>query len=63
MPPDDLALDDLTELFARDPQQLTDPDYDAIIAEMRRARAEFRLGEKTPKKAKKKSDKQGDFDF
>ena len=63
MPPDDLAPDDLTELFARDPQQLTDRDYEAIIAEMRRARAEFRLGEKAPKKQTRKSTKQTDFGF
>ena len=55
--------DDLTELFARDPQQLTDRDYEAIIAEMRRARAEFRLGEKAPKKQTGKSTKQTDFGF
>jgi hypothetical protein len=59
MPPDDLAPDDLTELFARDPQQLTDRDEKAMIAKMREDRAQFRLGEKVaPKKRAKKAGQQ-----
>ena len=61
--PDDLAPNDLAELYARDPQQLTRTDIEAIIADLRQARAEFRLGEKTPKKRTKKSEKQAVLDL
>ena len=54
--------DDLAELYARDPAGLTRADIEAIIADLRQARAEFRLGEKTPKKARKKSEKQTELD-
>jgi hypothetical protein len=55
--------DDLAELYARDPQQLTRSDIEAIIADLRRARDEFRLGEKAPKKQTRKSTKQIDLDL
>jgi len=54
--------DDLAELYARDPAGLTRADIEVIIADLRQARAEFRLGEKTPKKARKKSEKQTELD-
>ena len=55
--------DDLAELYARDPAGLTRPDIEAIIADLRQARAEFRLGEKAPKKRIRKSEKQADLDL
>ena len=55
--------DDLAELYARDPAGLTRADIEAIIADLRKARAEFRLGEKVPKKRAKKSEKQAELDI
>ena len=54
--------DDLAELYARDPAGLTRADIEVIIADLRQARAEFRLGEKAPKKRAKKSEKQTELD-
>lgn len=50
-------MSDLSELFARDPQKLTDEDITAIIARMREAQTQFELGAKAPSKAKPKSEK------
>ena len=61
--PDDLAPNDLAELYARDPQQLTRTELDVLIAAIRKDRLEFRLGEKTPKKRTKKSEKQAVLDL
>ena len=47
----------LTELFARDPRDLSTQDLDAIIGRYREARQQFNLGDKTagnPKKTKEK---------
>jgi len=54
---------DLAELYARDPAGLTRADIEVIIADLRQARAEFRLGEKAPKKRAKKSEKQAELDI
>lgn len=55
-------MSDLSELFDRDPLQLTDQDIAKIVARMREAQAQFELGVKTPpvaprpKKSKKTED-------
>ena len=45
---------DISELFARDPEQLTDQDLDAIVAHLQTLRAQFMLGAKTAGNMKKK---------
>lgn len=41
-------MSDLSELFERDPLQLSDQDIDTIIARMRQAQAQYELGVKAP---------------
>lgn len=54
-------MSDLSELFDRDPLQLTDQDVAKIIARMREAQAQYELGAKVvvaprPKKTSKTND-------
>lgn len=52
-------MSELSELFDRDPLQLTDQDLEKIIARMRESQAQYELGVKAPvaPKAPKKSTK------
>lgn len=43
-------MTDIAELFARDPQQLTRPDIEQIVAEFRQRRHLFKTSGVTPKK-------------
>lgn len=45
-------MSDLTELFNRDPLELTDPDIDAIIEKLRSMRHAFNAGAATAAKPK-----------
>ncbi len=45
-------MTDVAELFRRDPLKLTNPDIDAIIEHMRKARAQFNLSAKSEPAAK-----------
>jgi hypothetical protein len=52
-------MSDISELFARDPEQLTDRDLDQIVAHLQTLRSQFMLGAKSagnmkPKKATEK---------
>ena len=49
---------DLTELFARDPLELSDQDLDAIIARLREQRSQFNLGNAMAGSMKPKTEKQ-----
>lgn len=51
-------MTDLTELFARDPLQLTQEDISTIVAEMRKSRQAFNLGNVKAGNTKPKSAKQ-----
>lgn len=44
--------DTLNELFARDPDQLTHPDIETLIAEYRARRAQFKADEAAGKRGK-----------
>lgn len=49
-------MNDLAELFSRDPLQLSSQDIDIIIARFREARANFNLtGKGAPKATKEKA--------
>lgn len=51
-------MNDLAELFSRDPLQLSTQDIDTIIARFREARANFNLtGKGAPKATKEKVEK------
>lgn len=50
-------MTDINELMARDPLSLTRDDISALVAEIRKARAQFDLGVKTAAKAPKKTTK------
>ncbi len=50
-------MSDISELFARDPEQLSTQDLDAIVAHLQSLRAQFMLGAKTAGNMKKKSEK------
>lgn len=59
-------MTDITELFSRDPLELSDQDIDSIIEEMRKKRHLFNSGPapKAPKKpAAKKPSKFGGLDL
>jgi len=45
---------DISELFARDPEHLTDQDLDGIVKHLQTLRAQFMLGAKTAGNMKKK---------
>ena len=47
-------MSDISELFARDPEQLSTQDLDAIVAHLQSLRAQFMLGAKTAGSMKKK---------
>jgi len=49
---------DISELFARDPESLTDQDLDTIVAHLQTLRAQFMLGAKTAGTMKKKAPKE-----
>jgi len=49
---------DIQELFARDPLQLTRPDIEQIVAEMRKSRHAFNMGNIKAGNTKPKSEKQ-----
>lgn len=50
-------MSDLSELFARDPVHLSDPDVDAIVARMREAQIKYEFGEKAPRPKAEKTPK------
>ena len=54
-------MSDLSELFQRDPLNLTTDDRRAIIARMREAQSQFELGIKKPVAERKKSTKGADL--
>jgi hypothetical protein len=59
-------MNDLNDLFARDPEQLTKADIADIIVEYREAQAQFMLGLKqagTAKKARKTKAVQSELDL
>jgi len=51
-------MNDISELFSRDPESLTDQDLDAIVAHLQTLRAQFMLGAKTAGTMKKKPAKE-----
>jgi len=51
-------MNDISELFARDPESLTDQDLDAIVKHLQSLRAQFMLGAKTAGTMKKKTTKE-----
>jgi hypothetical protein len=51
-------MTDLSELFARDPLQLTDPDIRTIVEEMRKSRHAFNAGNAKAGSTKPKTEKQ-----
>jgi hypothetical protein len=51
-------MNDIAELMARDPLQLTKENIDAIIAEMRKSRHQFNAGNMTAGSTKPKTEKQ-----
>ena len=51
-------MTDITELFARDPLQLSRADISTIIEEMRKSRHAFNLGNAQAGKTKPKTEKQ-----
>ena len=59
-------MNDLNDLFARDPEQLTKSDIAHIIAEYREAQAQFMLGLKqagATKKPRKSKANQSELDL
>lgn len=54
-------MNELAELFERDPLELTKEDRAKIIARMREARNQFMLGDKTAGKVKKPSKSPADL--
>ena len=50
-------MNDLSELFARDPLDLSEADLTAIVERMRQAQAQHELGVKAPVAPKPKSSK------
>ena len=48
-------MTDISELFSRDPESLTDQDLDAIVKHLQSLRAQFMLGAKTAGTMKKKT--------
>lgn len=51
-------MSDLTELFSRDPQSLSDADIDKIVEELRARRHLFNAGHKSAGSSKPKTEKQ-----
>lgn len=51
-------MTDINELFARDPLELSAPEFDQIIARFREARGQFNLGVKSAGKIKAPSAKE-----
>jgi hypothetical protein len=51
-------MTDISELFSRDPESLTDQDLDAIVKHLQSLRAQFMLGAKTAGTMKKKATKE-----
>jgi hypothetical protein len=51
-------MSDLAELFARDPLELTDPEIQTIIEEMRKSRHAFNAGNAKAGSTKPKTEKQ-----
>lgn len=45
----------LDELFSRAPQQISDPEFDTIVEELRRQRAAWETGQKAKPRATKAS--------
>ena len=57
-------MNDLNDLFARDPEQLTRADIAQLIVEYREAQAQFLLGLKqAPKKPRKSKAPQSELDL
>ena len=53
-------MSDLTELFERDPLQLSDQDLAKIVARMREAQAQYELGARAPVAERKKRSTAGE---
>jgi hypothetical protein len=53
-------MSELSELFDRDPLQLSEQDIATIVARMREAQSQFELGVKTPKAPKPKAPGKGE---
>ena len=51
-------MTDISELFARDPEQLTDQDLDEIVKHLQSLRQQFVLGAKTAGNLNKKKPKE-----
>jgi hypothetical protein len=48
-------MSEIAELYARDPLELTESDIEALIADLRKRRANFKKGNKTAGKVPKQT--------
>lgn len=55
-------MSDLSSLFATDPLKLTREDFEAVIAEMRKMRGNFNLGNLKAGSTKPKTEKEKQLD-